>query len=95
MFNIQDWEGIRLVEIPQNFKLNDTTNYLVDNTKLFIMPMADNKFIKLVNEGDAQITQVTDPTTRRDMTYEYEYQMKFGIAVVTNLKWGMWNIVKG
>ena len=59
------------------------------------MPLADNKFIKLVNEGDAQITQVTDPTTRRDMTYEYEYQMKFGIAVVTNLKWGMWNIVKG
>ncbi len=59
------------------------------------MPMTDNKFIKLVNEGDTQITQVTDPTTRRDMTYEYEYQMKFGIAVVTNLKWGMWNIVKG
>lgn len=84
-----------MVELPQGFKLNDTTNYLVDNTKLFIMPMTDNKFIKLVNEGDAQITQVTDPTTRRDMTYEYEYQMKFGIAVVTNLKWGMWNIVKG
>lgn len=59
------------------------------------MPMADNKFIKLVNEGDAQAYQITDPATRRDMTYEYEYQLKMGIAVVTNLKWGMWNIVKG
>ena len=86
------WEGIRLVEIPQNFKLNDTTNYLVDNDKLFIMPVADNKFIKLVNEGDAQVFQIQDAGERRDMTYEYEYQMKMGIAVMTNLKWGMWSI---
>ena len=90
------WEGIRLVEIPQNFKLNDTTQYLVDNTKLFIMPVSgENKFLKLVYEGDSQVYQVQNPDTNMDLTYSYEFQTKLGIAVITNLKWGMWNIIKG
>ena len=46
------WEGIRLVEIPQAFANNDTTKKLVDNTKLLVMPVADNKFVKVFNEGD-------------------------------------------
>lgn len=89
------WEGIRLVEIPQGFKLNDTTNYLVANDILFIMPVgADNRFIKLVNEGDSQVYQVTDAGTNMDMTYSYEFQTKLGIAVMTNLKWGCWELSK-
>lgn len=92
MHNIQDWEGIRLVEIPQNFKLNDTTNYIVDNQKLFIMPLSDNRFLKLVFEGDANIASVVDKDENQDMTYEYIYQQKLGLAVLTNLKWAMWNL---
>lgn len=87
------WEGIRLVEIPQGFKLNDTTNYLVANDMLFIMPVADNRFIKLVNEGDSQVYQVSDAGTNMDMTYTYEFQTKIGIGVLTNLKWGCWHIL--
>lgn len=91
------WNGIRLVEIPQGILSIDETKasggaqYLVDNNKLFIMPMADNKFIKLVNEGDSQVYQVTDAATRRDMTYEYEFQTKIGVGIVTNLRWAMWD----
>lgn len=88
------WEGIRLVEIPQGIQSIDETTgaqYLVANDKLFIMPMADNKFIKLVNEGDSQVYQVTDAATRRDMTYEYEFQTKIGVGIVTNLRWAMWD----
>ncbi len=87
------WEGIRLVEIPQAFANNDTTRKLVDNTKLLIMPLADNKFIKVFNEGDAQISEVNDKDTNMDMTMEYEYQMKMGIATIINRKFGVWNIV--
>lgn len=86
------WNGIRLVEIPQGFKLNDTTNYLVDNNKLFIMPAKDNRFLKLVYEGDAEIRQVVDHTENQDFTYEYKYMQKLGLAVLTNLHWGIWNL---
>lgn len=86
------WEGIRLVEFPQGFKLNDTTERLVDESLLFVMPVADNRFIKLVNEGESQIMQVNDSTGHLDMTYSYEYMQKLGVAVQTNLKWGIWDI---
>lgn len=86
------FEGVRLVEIPQRFANNDTSTKLVDNTKLLIMPVADNRFIKIYNEGDAQIKEVSDGTTNMDMTIEYEYQIKMGVATVINRKFGMWKI---
>lgn len=87
------WEGIRLVELAQGFKKNDLSNTLIANDKLFVMPIgADNKFIKLVNEGDSQVYQVQDPGQNMDMTYTYELQTKLGVGVITNLKWGVWNI---
>lgn len=86
------WEGIRLVEIPQSFAPNDTTTKLVDNNTLLIMPVADNKFIKIFNEGDAQVRDITDKDVNMDMTYEFEYQMKMGVATVIGRKFGMWTI---
>ena len=86
------WEGIRLVEIPQVFAPNDTSKKLVDNTKLLVMPVADNRFIKMYDEGDAQIKEVTDPNTNMDMTMEYEYQRKMGVATVIGRKFGVWTI---
>ena len=84
------WEGTRLVEIPQRFAPNDTTTKLVDNKKLLIMPVADNRFIKIYNEGESQIRE--DNTTNMDKTIEYEYQMKMGVATIIGKKFGMWTI---
>lgn len=86
------FEGIRLVEIPQRFATNDTTVKLVDNTKLLVMPVADNKFIKIYNEGDAQIKEISDGNTNMDKTIEYEYQLKMGIATMINRRFGQWTI---
>lgn len=84
--------GVRLVEIPQAYAPNTTESVLVDNNKLLFMPVGDNKFIKLYNEGDAQIKEVSDGTTNMDATMEYEYQMKMGIATVIGKKFGMWTL---
>lgn len=92
MFNIQDFEGIRLVELKQGFRLNDTTNRLVNDKQLFIMPTGDNKFVKLVNEGQPEMRQVNDNTTNLDMTYDYRYMFKMGVAVMIGLRFGVWNI---
>ncbi len=86
------WEGVRLVEIPQRFAPNDTTTKLVDPKKLLIMPTGDNKFVKLVYEGDPQIREISDGDTNMDMTMEYEYQVKMGIATVIGKKFGTWTL---
>lgn len=86
------WEGIKLVVIPQVFGDNDTTTKLVDNTKLLIMPLADNRFIKVVNEGEAQVKEISEGGTNADMTIEYEYQHKMGVSTVINMIFGIWTI---
>jgi len=86
------FEGIRLVEIQQGFRLNDTTNRLVDDKQLLIMPVGDNKFIKVVNEGQPEMRQVNDNTTNMDMTYDYRYMFKMGVAVQIGLLFGVYNI---
>lgn len=89
------WEGIRIVTIPQAFEDNNisTTSRMVDNDKLLVMPVGDNKFIKMYDEGDARITEVNDQATKMDMTFEYEYQQKMGIATAINKKFGMITIL--
>lgn len=86
------YAGVKLFEIPQAFASNDTTTKLVDNTKLYIMPTADNKFIKMFNEGDTQIKQVNDGDTNTDKTIEYEFQAKMGVATVVGRMFGIWTI---
>lgn len=84
--------GYKLVEIPQRFAKGDTATELVDNTKLFIMPVADNKFIKVVNSGEVMVDTVTEASRNRDMTYEYEVLYKMGLSVVIGLLFGVWTI---
>lgn len=89
---IGHWEGISLVEIKQGFRHNDTTQRLVDDKQLFIMPVGDNKFIKVVNEGNPEMRQVNDNTVNLDMTYDYRYMFKMGVGVQIGLLFGVWNI---
>lgn len=85
-------DGIQIIEIPNGFKKNDTTQYLVDNSTLFIMPVGTDPFIKLVYEGDTRMKAVQDNTTNKDMTYENTVETKLGVGVLTNQKFGMWKI---
>lgn len=82
------WNGFTLMEIPQAYAPNTTSKKLEDNAKLLIMPATDNKFIKFVNEGDAQFYENTDPSKNMDMTIDAEYQQKMGFATVINRKFG-------
>lgn len=85
------FEGIRLMVLPQVNEIG-TRNKKLDNSKLLIMPMTDNKPVKLVNEGEAYVKQISDSDTNQDMTYEYEYMQKLGINVIINQLFGTWTI---
>ena len=86
------FEGVRLVEIPQVFADNDTTTRLVSNDKLWIMPVADNRFIKVFYEGDPEIYEDPDGSKNTDNTIDYSYQVKMGIGVIISRLFGIWNI---
>ena len=88
------FEGTRVVEIPQVFAKNDTTTKMVNDNVLLIMPVADNKFVKLIYEGDAMIKDVTDNTVNQDMTYEVKYLTKLGVATIIGRYFGTWNITQ-
>ena len=84
------WEGKELVEVPQVFEKNKVGAYKIDNGLLWIMPVTDLKFIKLVNEGDTQLAQITDKDANMDMTYTAEMQTKLGVAVMLNSAFGVY-----
>lgn len=98
MGHVGIFEGTRVVEIPQVFKKNDTSNKLVKNSIgqdfLLIMPLVDNKFVKLVYEGDSIIKEITDHTVNQDMTYEVKYMTKLGVATLMGRYFGTWNITQ-
>lgn len=81
-----------MVEIPQLFEKNKIGSYKIDNTLLWIMPMTDIKWIKLVNEGDVQLSQIMDKDANMDMTYSAEMQVKLGCAVLLNSAFGVYDV---
>ena len=86
------WEGKELVEIPQVFEKGNVGQYKIDNSMIWVMPVNEEKFIKVVNEGDTQLMTVTDKTANMDMTYEYELQTKLGCAVMLHGAFGCYDI---
>lgn len=86
------FEGTEIVEIPQAFALRDTSTYLVDETKLLIMPGTIEPFIKMWYEGGDGIKEVQDRNVNADHTYEYELYNKMGFGVVLNTRFGTWTI---
>jgi uncharacterized protein YfeS len=86
------WEGKELVEIPQVFEKNKVGQYKIDNTIIWIMPVSEEKFLKLVNEGDTQLRTIADKDTNMDYTYESEMMTKLGVGVMLNGAYGVWDI---
>lgn len=86
------WEGKELVAIPQVFEKGKVGSYKIDNTLIWVMPVTDLKFIKLVNEGDTQLRAITDKDALMDMTYEQEIMTKLGVAIMLNSAFGVYDI---
>lgn len=75
------WNGIKLFRVPQVFA-KGTRTFVYPEKKFFVLPITDNRPIKLIYEGDSLYNENTDWTTLRDMTIEAEYYTKLGIGVV-------------
>ena len=85
------YEGNMLVEIPQRFADSTLASKLVDNSKLFIMPQVDNKFVKFVDGGET-VLEITEPGETMNDQQTYEVQRRMGVATVITQYFGCWTI---
>lgn len=86
------YETSALLEIPQRFARNDVTKKLIDNKKLFIMPVVDdNKFIKYVEGGEVELNVDEIGKTMNDQQ-TYEVQRTMGIATIITRNFGVWTL---
>jgi hypothetical protein len=77
---IGEWEGNRLMVIPQVIK-EGTFELALDENTLFIMG-GDVKPIKLEFVGDTRTQEVRDHRVNNDMTMELQVQTCFGIGMM-------------
>ncbi len=89
---IGTFEGIAVVEIPQAFAYNDVENYLEVDNKLLIMPDNIDKFVKFFYEGADEILEKSEVGDNGDDTKDYEFKSTFGIEVMTNVRFGLYEI---
>lgn len=80
--------GYPMYEIKQSHKIGGTT-WAIDNSFLLILPDIENKFVKIVQEGDA-IIQEGQATA--DETMEYLFKMKIGFAFLSSASYGIFRL---
>lgn len=84
---IGEWEGNRLMVIPQVIK-EGTFELALDNDTLFIMG-GDVKPIKVEFVGDTRTQDVKDHRINNDMTYDLQVQTLFGMGFELPQAFGM------
>ena len=85
--SIGEWEGNRLMVIPQTLKPG-TFELALDENTLFIMG-ADVKPIKLEFIGDTRTQEVRDGRINNDMTLELQVQTCLGMAMMLPQAFGV------
>lgn len=83
--------GVPMVQLPVVHKAN-TFDFAYDDNKLLILPLTDNKPIKLVFEGESMVKEVSDGTSNMDMSLEYKFITKLGTAVVFSTLYGEYSL---
>lgn len=84
------YEGTLLFEVPQRYNISDINTPLVDNNVLLIMPMAGDRFVKLVDEGETEIFEITEKAQLVDDFNTYEMSRRLGVAAVIGRFFGEW-----
>ena len=84
---IGEWEGNRLMVIPQVIK-QGTFELALDNDVVFIMG-GDVKPIKVEFIGDTRTQNVTDHRVNNDMSYDLQVQTLFGMGFELPQSFGM------
>ena len=89
------YEGTELVEIPQRYLDKTLTSKAFSDRTLLILPVIEDKFVKVVDQGETEIYQVTEKgeeNGRWDDVMKYEMTRGFGVGVQLGRYFGKWNL---
>ncbi len=67
-----------------------TDTFVFDDTKIYVIG-GDDKFIKVVDEGDG-LLKVGDPLDNADLTQEYLYAQKYGVGAIITGRVGIYDL---
>lgn len=81
------WKGYNCIALPTVYK-QGTTEFAFSPSTIYILPSADNKPIKIVNEGKVLVAEVNNGTSNIDMTMEYAVIWRMGGAIIFNRAMG-------
>jgi hypothetical protein len=82
--------GTSCLAFNNRFRAGSKTDYVLDQNRLYVIA-SDDKFIKVVNEGEALLV-ATDPLENADLTQEYLLAQKFGAALMLSRQIGIYNL---
>ena len=88
--SIGDWEGNKLLVIPQTLQ-SGTFNLALDDSKLFIFG-GDTKPIKLEFIGDTRTTMDTTGQKNNDMTIDFQVQTLMGMGLILPQYFGIFSL---
>lgn len=71
-----------------------TDTFAINDSFLIVTPVVPDKMVKVVNEGEAYVFE-NSGGTNADMSMEYFFGQKVGIAVVPASKYGIYRITTG
>lgn len=85
------FQGTDMVELKQGYKIN-STDWALDDKKLLILPTGGVKPVKILLEGDSLMKETEDAMANADMSMEYVWMKKAGVAVLQSIKYGIFDI---
>lgn len=86
---VGDYYGTPVVEIPQSVNRKD--EFMLNNKMLYVIPNG-TKIIKLLFEGDVDVIEVSDPTVRKDMQFEYMFMRRIQLGVCKASVYGIYKM---
>lgn len=88
---IANVNGLTLVQLPTVHKQN-TFEFAYDDNQLLILPQTNDRFIKIVFEGEDLMKEVTDETTHMDMSFDYKFITRFGVHSIFSTLFGVYTL---
>lgn len=85
------FEGTPMYKINQVHKPG-TDTFAIDNNFILVLPQGEEALVKIVDEGESVILESADGNKNADMSIEYTFIKKSGIAIVYPNKWGMYKL---
>jgi hypothetical protein len=89
---VANFNGMTLIQLPAVHKAN-SFDFAYDDDQLLVLPANDDKFIKIVFEGDDLVRETTDNTANVDMSFDYSFIAHWGVKTVFSSLFGQYKFI--